>query len=85
MKASIVVLNHNSGPVLERCLGSLLALDADDYEVLLIDNDAAAADAVDELARAVSGTPLAPAVSKAAVAVASFDYDAALAALREVR
>lgn len=38
MKATIVVLNHNSGPVLDDCLASLLALDADDYEVLLIDN-----------------------------------------------
>ena len=38
MKATLVVLNHNSGPLLDDCLASLLALDADDYEVLLIDN-----------------------------------------------
>jgi hypothetical protein len=38
VKATLVVLNHNSGPVLDDCLASLLALDASDYEVLLIDN-----------------------------------------------
>jgi len=38
VKATLVVLNHNSGPLLDDCLASLLALDADDYEVLLIDN-----------------------------------------------
>jgi len=53
-------------------------------ETLLIDNDAAAADAMDDLAHAVAGTSLAPAVSKAAGAVAAFDYDGALVALRDL-
>ena len=51
---------------------------------LLADSDATAGDAMDELSRAATGTPLAPAVQKAAGAVASFDYDRALAALREI-
>ena len=38
VKASVIVLNHNSGDVLEQCIASLLALEEDDCEVLLIDN-----------------------------------------------
>jgi hypothetical protein len=49
-----------------------------------MDNDAAAGDAVEALGRAVSGTSLAPSVGRAADAVASFDYEAALAMLRDL-
>jgi len=51
---------------------------------LLSNSDAEAADVVEELSAAVSGTALAPAVKKAAGAVASYDFDAALEALRDL-
>jgi PAS domain S-box-containing protein len=53
-------------------------------ETLLAAGDTEAAEAVDELARMVAGSPLAPAVRRVAGAVADYDYDAALAALRRL-
>jgi hypothetical protein len=48
---------------------------------LLRDNDAEAAEVVDELLELTHGTALAPGLKRVAAAVANFDFDAALAAL----
>jgi CheY-like chemotaxis protein len=53
-------------------------------EHLLADSDSEAADAIEELARAVSGTSLEAAVNKALVAVEQYDFDAALGSLGAV-
>ena len=45
---------------------------------LLADNDSEAADAIDDLEQAVSGTPLEANVSRAASAVARYDFEEAL-------
>jgi hypothetical protein len=52
-------------------------------EYLLRDSDADASDAVDELAELVKGTAMADTLKQVAVAVAEFDFDAALAILEE--
>jgi N-acetylglucosaminyl-diphospho-decaprenol L-rhamnosyltransferase len=38
MKASVIVLNYNSGPPLDQCIESLLKQNYPDYELLLVDN-----------------------------------------------
>ena len=38
MKASVLVVSYNSGPILEQCIESVLEQDFDDYEVVLVDN-----------------------------------------------
>ena len=52
-------------------------------EYLLRDSDADASDAVDELAELAKGTAMADTLKQVAVAVAEFDFDAALAILEE--
>jgi len=52
--------------------------------MLLKDSDADAGDAVDELMELAKGTPLASKLKRVALAVADFDFDAALAALTDV-
>ena len=51
---------------------------------LLAASDTEAADAVEELERLVAGSPMAPGVRRVAGAIAEYDYDAALEALRQV-
>jgi GT2 family glycosyltransferase len=38
VKASVIVLNHNGGALLERCIAALVDQDYPDYELVLIDN-----------------------------------------------
>ncbi|HEX7579391.1 MAG TPA: glycosyltransferase family 2 protein [Thermoanaerobaculia bacterium] len=38
MKASVVVLNFNSGDLIGRCIECLMAQTAEDYEIVLVDN-----------------------------------------------
>jgi HPt (histidine-containing phosphotransfer) domain-containing protein len=53
-------------------------------EALLAASDTDAADTVEELARAVAGSPMAPSVSRIAAAIAEYDFDVALEALRRI-
>jgi hypothetical protein len=57
---------------------------AERLEKLLSDSDTSASDVVDELEELVRGTELASVVKKVAGAVADFDFDAALDALKRI-
>jgi len=63
-----------SNPAVQQALQRLTAL--------LKDSDADAGDAIDELMELAKGTPMATQLKRVAAAVADFDFDAALAALR---
>jgi len=57
----------------------------DRLTVLLQDSDADAADLLDNIAQLVEGTPLAVSLKPVSRAVESFDFDAALSALKAIR